>query len=175
MPNDKHRYILETKRLILRQFDVCDTDFIYELMNSELYLKNIGDRNIKNKEDAERYLNNHIRSSYETNGFGLYAVQLQESPCLIGMTGLVIRDALPHPDIGFCFLPEHMGKNYALESALAVMDYARNNLQIKHILGVANPENDRSIRLLNKLGLRQQSVITLNDNDVILFSTDQGR
>ena len=44
---------LETDRLLLREYTLSDAPFIFKLMNSEGWLKNIGDRNIKTIEDAE--------------------------------------------------------------------------------------------------------------------------
>lgn len=50
--------ILETERLILRQFTIDDTKFILELVNSQGWIANIGDRNIKTDEQAKAYLQN---------------------------------------------------------------------------------------------------------------------
>lgn len=57
--------MLETDRLRLREFDLADANFIYALMTSPLYLKNIGDRNIRSIEDAEAFLVSKIIKSYQ--------------------------------------------------------------------------------------------------------------
>ncbi|MGZ3952761.1 MAG: GNAT family N-acetyltransferase, partial [Flavisolibacter sp.] len=56
--DNKHTYILETQRLRLRQFDLGDSEFIIELLNSPGWIEYIGDRNVKTKEQAETYLTN---------------------------------------------------------------------------------------------------------------------
>ena len=48
--------MIYTERLKLREYTLQDAPFIYKLMNSEGWLKNIGDRNIKSLEDAEAYM-----------------------------------------------------------------------------------------------------------------------
>lgn len=163
--------MLETERLTLRELALCDTEFLYKLMNSPLYIKNIGDRNIHSLADATSFLTNNIISSYQKHGYGLYAVVLKETNDVIGMCGLLCRDSLPSTDIGFGFLPEYMGLGYAHEACIAVMQHAKCKLAINPILGMTNKENTRSIKLLNKLGLSYQKTITFNDDELLLFST----
>ncbi|WOG30126.1 GNAT family N-acetyltransferase [Endozoicomonas sp. 8E] len=162
--------MLETERLTLREFELSDVEFMYELMNSPLYIKNIGDRNINSIEDARSFLVSKIISSYKKNGYGLYAVVLKESNQVIGMSGLVRRDNLPSTDIGFGFLPEFMGKGYAYEASERVMKYAKNKLALNPILAITIKENERSIKLLNKLGLLYESVINWEGEEILLLS-----
>src|SRR5690348_11717563 len=97
--------ILETERLVLREFDLDDTPFIIELLNSPGWLKYIGDRHVKTDDDAKRYLQNGPMKSYADNGFGLCMVMLTDGTP-VGMCGIINRADLEHPDIGFAFLPE---------------------------------------------------------------------
>ena len=71
-------YILQTDRLQLRQFNVDDCEFIIRLLNSEGWIKYIGDRNVKTKEQAQNYLENGPLKSYEQNGFGLSMVETKD-------------------------------------------------------------------------------------------------
>jgi len=107
--------ILHTERLVLRKFTVEDTAFIIELLNTEGWLKYIGNRNVKTTEQAKEYLQNGPMKSYEENGFGLALVQLKTNQKPIGMSGLIKRNYLEHPDIGFAFLPGYTGHGYAFE------------------------------------------------------------
>ncbi len=146
--------ILQTEHLILREFSTSDAAFIIQLVNSEGWLKYIGDRNIKTIEQAENYLLNGPLKSYAENGFGLSMVALKKTKTPIGMCGLIKRDTLPNIDIGFAFLEEFMGKGYAYEMASAVLNFAKNNLKQAIILAITLPTNARSIHLLNKIGMR---------------------
>ncbi|WP_298775621.1 GNAT family N-acetyltransferase [uncultured Shewanella sp.] len=163
--------MLETDRLRLREFTVEDAPFMYALMTSPLYLKNIGDRNIRSIEDAEAFLVSKIVKSYQDNGYGLYAVVLKQSNEVIGMSGFVRREGLPHTDIGFGFLPQFMGKGYAYEASKAVMDYAQNVLALDPILAITNKDNIRSITLLNKLGLEYSNALDWEGEAILLLST----
>ena len=164
--------ILETERLILRQFELSDAKFIVALVNTEGWLQFIGDRNIKTEEAAVHYLQQGPVKSYQENGFGLSMVQTKDGTP-IGMCGILKRDHLEHPDIGFAFLPEFMGKGYACEMADATLMHAKTKLKFEVISAITVPMNKKSIRLLEKIGLRFKQTIYAPDNneELMLFST----
>ena len=146
--------ILETERLRLREFTLDDTQFIIDLLNSPGWLKYIGDRNIKTEEQAVNYLKNGPMKSYAQNGFGLSLVERKEDKKAIGMCGIIRRDNLDSPDIGFAFLPEYNGQGYAYEIAYATLQYANDQLKFSKIAAITLPQNEKSIRLLEKIGLK---------------------
>ena len=165
---------LETERLVLRRLSTNDAEFVLRLLNEPSFLQYIGDRGVRNLEDAAQYILNRLVTSYERNGFGLYLVELKESRIPIGISGLVKRDTLPDADIGFAFLPAYWSKGYAVESAAAVMKYAREMLKLDRILAITSPDNEASERLLGKIGLRYERLIKLSEDaeEVKLFTTD---
>ena len=166
--------ILETERLILRHMSPeTDAVFVIELLNQPSFLQYIGDKGVRTLDDARQYIINGPLKSYEQNGFGLYTVELKENGVPIGISGLVKRDTLPDADIGFAFLPEHWAQGYAVESAVAVMTYARKKLGLHRVLAITSPDNDRSAKLLGKIGLRFERLLKLTDDapEVKLFST----
>jgi RimJ/RimL family protein N-acetyltransferase len=166
--------ILETERLILRQLTTSDEDarFVLELVNEPGWIQNIGDRNVHSIEDARNYIANNIASSYERNGFGLYAVMLKETNELLGMCGLIKRDTLDDVDIGFAFLQRHWSKGYAFESARAVMELAKNTFGLTRVVAITIPSNQGSIKTLEKIGLRFEKIIQLpnDDEELMLFA-----
>ena len=131
-------YILETERLGLREFNLKDTQFIIELLNSPGWLQFIGDRNVKTAGEAASYIKNGPIKSYSENGFGLCMVEIKENKTAIGMCGLIKRDGLENPDIGFAFLPNYMTKGYAFEIACATLSYAKDTLGIHKISDYGN-------------------------------------
>ncbi|WP_276481691.1 GNAT family N-acetyltransferase [Paraflavitalea pollutisoli] len=153
--------IATTSRLLIQPFDTSDAPFILELLNEPAWLRFIGDKQVRSIDDAINYIHNVPLKSYRDNGFGLWKVTLKETLEPIGMCGLIRREALQHEDIGFAFLAAHNGKGYAQEAATAVIDYAREQLQFKQLLAIANEDNGRSIRLLEKLGFAYQRHITM--------------
>ena len=107
---------IESERLFLRPLTLEDDEFILQLLNTDGFIKYIGDRNVKTIEQAKNYLLNGPLKSYETNGFGLSLVELKTGRTPIGMCGLLKRDYLDHPDIGFAFLPDLYRKRIRLRN-----------------------------------------------------------
>ena len=168
--------VLETDRLILRRLTTGDAEFVLELLNEPSFLQYIGDRGVRSLEEAREYIVNRLVASYERNGFGLYLVELKESRIPIGISGLVKRDALPDADIGFAFLPAYWSKGYAVESAAAVMNYARDVLGLTRIVAITSLDNEGSAKLLGKIGLRFERLIKLSEDaeEVKLFTPKRG-
>ncbi len=163
--------VIETPRLIIRRITPDDAEFIVELLNEPDFIYYIGDRGVRNTEDAIQYIQNGPAASYERNGFGLYAVTLKDSGTPIGMCGLIKRDTLDDIDIGFAFLERYRAQGYGYEAASAVMDYGRNTLQISRIVAITSTDNEASRALLEKIGLRLEKVIQLAgyEGDTRLF------
>jgi RimJ/RimL family protein N-acetyltransferase len=170
--DNQRSYILETERLRLREFDVGDTEFIIALLNSPGWLEYIGDRNVKTKEQAGSYLENGPLKSYKQNGFGLCMVETKEG-IPIGMSGIIRRDFLEHPDIGFALLPEYQSQGYAFEIADALLKYAKIDLKLATVFAITLPNNTRSIRLLEHIGLRFSKTICrdASGEELLLYSS----
>ena len=153
---------LHTPRLTLRELQIADAGFVLELLNEPSFKKFIGDKQVRSIADAEHYIVNGPVASYARHGFGLLLVHMHDAVATpIGICGLLQRDTLAHPDIGFAYLPAFWGCGYGFEAAGAVLDDARQRLRLPQLLGLTSPDNVASIRLLEKLGLRFERVIHL--------------
>ena len=161
--------VLETERLFLREFNVGDAEFILALLNEPSFLRFIGDKKVRTVQDAQKYILNGPVASYERHGFGLCLVELKDTHTPIGMCGLLKRDELPDPDIGFAFLPDFWNKGFAYEAAAAVMKAARERLNLERILAITNQDNEASIKLLQKLGLQIERLIKMSTDSTELF------
>jgi RimJ/RimL family protein N-acetyltransferase len=168
--------VLETARLELHELALGDDEFIVRLLNEASFLRFIGDKGVRTLADAREYLSKGPMESYRRNGFGLYLTRLRGGE-RIGMCGLVKRDGLADVDIGFAFLSRFRAKGYAAESAAAVLTYAKQQLNLRRIVAITSPDNQGSIAVLEKIGLRFEQMIKLPDDgkEVKLFGpVDQG-
>ena len=163
---------LITARLTLREFVDADAPFILTLLNQPSFLRFIGDKKVRTADDALSYITTGPIESYQRHGFGLYLVELKDRKVPIGMCGVLKRESLPDPDLGFAFLPEYWGKGYAFEAASAALDQARDFFKLARILAITNPDNDASIKLLATLGFQFERVMKLStdSDEVKLFS-----
>jgi RimJ/RimL family protein N-acetyltransferase len=153
--------IVATERLRLRRLVLDDAPFILRLVNDPSWLEFIGDKGIRTEDDARKYLAQGPLDMYARLGFGLYLVELRDGGVPIGICGLIKRESLPDVDIGFAYLPEFRGKGYAHEAALAVMAHARRDHSIRRLVAITAPKNERSIRLLARLGMTLEASIEL--------------
>lgn len=152
--------LLETARLSLRWFTTADAAVALRFLNEPSFIRHIGDRGVRTLEDAAGYLERGPIASYERHGFGLYLVELKDGTP-IGMCGVLRRDGLDDPDIGFSLLPEFWSQGYALEAATAVKQYAAETFGLRRLVAIVAPGNESSARLLGKLGFTFDRMIRL--------------
>ena len=166
--------VLTTKRLNLRRLTPSDAEFILVLLNDPAFLRFIGDKAVRSADDARQYILDGPVASYQRNGFGLWLVELKDFGVPVGMCGLLKRESLPDVDIGFAFLPAYRSRGYAFESASAVLDYARKEFGLKRIVAITNPDNAGSIRVLEKIGMRFERMITVLEGapEIQLLATE---
>lgn len=141
---------LETNRLYLRPLAVSDAIFMKELLNTEGWLKNIGDRNIHTIADAEAY----ILKINENKHYFYHVSLLKETNIPIGVVTFMHRAQYHWPDIGFALLPLYAKQGYSYEAANAYLNEIKKQKSITTVLGFTLQDNIASIRLLEKLGLR---------------------
>jgi len=160
--------ILETERLILRLVVESDAEFILDLLNQPSFIEYIGDRGVRTAEEAAIYIETRFTKSFRDHGYSLFLVELKETLTPIGLCGFVKRDTLPDPDIGFAFLPQFVGKGYAVESARGVMEYGRDILKFERVLAITTQNNESSGKLLGKIGFEFERLIEMPpDNEVL--------
>lgn len=121
---------------------------MFALMNSEGWLKFIGDRNMKTPADAGRY----IEKMLSLPNYYYHVAELRNTTQPVGVITFLKRDHLPHPDFGFAFLPEHQKQGFVYEASVAYLRYLRKHATPKMILAVVKPDNARSMELLTKIG-----------------------
>lgn len=159
-------FALDTGRLHLTELEASDVQFVYDLFTDPDCIRFIGDRGIRNLSDASKYLQDRLIDSYKKHGVGLYKVTLKTDSEPMGICGLVKRDEANPPDIGFAFLPEFRSGGFCTEAAQAVLDWAKSNQVSDTILAYTSPDNQASIRVLEKIGLQQQTITTLHGQDI---------
>jgi [ribosomal protein S5]-alanine N-acetyltransferase len=165
-------FVAVTPRLRLRTVELADAAFLKRLLNEPSWLENIGDRGVRSEADAVSYIRDQIWSPYRALGYGMYLVRRREDDIPIGICGLVKRDFLAHPDLGFALLPEHVGQGYAAEAARSVVAAAGSRWGIAQLHAITNLGNHRAVRLLERLEFHRERSCTLpQGGEVELYAT----
>ena len=141
---------LETERLCIRPVCLKDADFIMDLVNSESWLKFIGNRNIYNRADAEHY----IKKLLGNTSIHYHVFELKASQKPIGIVTFIQRSNEKYPDIGFALLPDYEKNGYTLEASQSYLDQVKKSNTYENIIAFTMPENKPSIRLLQRLGFQ---------------------
>lgn len=145
--------ILETPRLILREFELHDASDVFEFGSNKTVQKYTGDPLIGSVEEARELIKNVWFKDYGTYGYGRFATIYKPENKLIGFAGLKYLPEMDETDIGFRFLPEYWGKGLATEASQEIIRYGFNQLKLNRILGIAMDDNLASCKVLTKIGL----------------------
>jgi ribosomal-protein-alanine N-acetyltransferase len=156
---------METSRLLLSPLSAADAAFMFELLNTPLWIKFIGDRHIKTIRDAAAY----IQKIIDNPTADYWVVALKEQQTKVGVVTFMKRNYLEHYDIGFAFLPAYAKKGYAYEASKRLLDEVSPHHQ--QILATVLKENGNSIQLLEKLGLQFDKEMVVNNEALFLYST----
>lgn len=158
----------ETARLFIRPMQSDDAAFILELLNEPSFMDNIGDKGVRTLEDALGYVQSAGWDNYARLGFGMNTVELLDSAARIGICGLLTRDALDYPDVGFALLSRYHGQGYATEAVDGMLQVAREDLQLSRVSAITSSSNDASVRVLTKSGFAERESVRLTEDSTLL-------
>lgn len=157
---NKNIPLLNTSRLGLGPLSTADAVFIQELVNTEGWIRFIGERNVHSPEEAEAY----IQRILDNESIRYWVARLNADSSPVGVITFIQRDYLAFPDIGFAFLPRFSGQGYAFEAANTVLQHLMNAEGLTRILATTLPDNARSIQLLRRLGFSfEQEIVQAGD------------
>ena len=159
--------IVQSIRLNYRRLAFNDAPFLIELLNSKGWLENIGDRGVRNTEQAEAYLRDRIYPTCDTPWSGPYLMQIKHTSEPIGTIGIYVRPGLDIPDLGFALLPQYFRKGFATEAANWAIALAQQ-YKVPGLSAIALPSNEASVNLLEKLGFEPKRMVKLPNDDAEL-------
>jgi ribosomal-protein-alanine N-acetyltransferase len=163
--------ILQTARLLLREFDEADAEAFFALGSDPAIIRYTGDPGggLRSVEQALEVLRSRPLADYQKHGFGRWACVLKESGDVIGFAGLKYLDDLHEVDIGYRFLPACWGRGLATEAGRAVLDYGFKQLGLQRIIGLVDPDNIASVRVLEKLGFTFAAMIDYQGQSIARY------
>ena len=157
--------VLETERLTLRELTTNDAAFVLELLNAPSFLQNIGDRGVRTEDQARDYIVERVIGSYRAHGFGMWLVVERDGGVPVALAGLVKRDGLDVPDVGYALVERAWGQGFAQEAAAAVLARAQTVLDIPTLAAITSTDNHASMAVLRKIGFTYQGLIRLPGHD----------
>ncbi len=144
-----------SERLRFRLPLTSDAAFYLKLLNEPDYVRFISDAEVRTEDAAAEYIKTKVLGRFSTYKVGLWLVELIETEQPVGICGLVIREELTHPDLGYGFLKDFRGQGIAREAGRAVLDFAQKELNLRTLCAITDPQNMRSAKLLTDIGFKQ--------------------
>ena len=157
--------IIETDRMILRKFSIDDYQSVYEFGSNVEVQKYTGDKILTSPIQAKKIIKEVLFPDYKKYGYGRLAAIFKPENKIIGFAGLKYLSEFKESDIGFRFLPEYWGKGIATEVSLAIIKYGFEVLKLDNIIGIADPINIGSYRVLEKIGLKFYKLDTYDEDN----------
>jgi RimJ/RimL family protein N-acetyltransferase len=164
---------LPTARIRFRALVPADDAFILELLNAPGFLANIGDRGVRDLAQARQYIAQGPEASYVRHGFGLWMICLREDASPLGLCGLIQRDELEFPDLGYALLPQYEGRGLATEAGRAALAHGFRALGMRRIVAIVTPENHGSRAVLGKLGMRESGHLVKDGKALLVYGLDR--
>ena len=146
--------ILETERLILREYTHDDFDGLYAILSDAETMKHYPTPYDEN--GTVRWLNWSLEN-YSKYGFGLWAVELKSSGEFIGDCGITMQniDGQTLPEIGYHIHKNYWRKGYAKEAASAVRDWLFRSTDFGEVYSYMTGSNIASYSTAASIGMKR--------------------
>jgi ribosomal-protein-alanine N-acetyltransferase len=150
--------ILETDRLILREFQLSDAEAFFAMDSNPKVHQYLWNKPVKKIEETIEIIE-FVKKQYLDNGIGRFAMISKETNEFIGWAGLkfnteVVNNKTNFYDIGYRLDEKFWGKGYASEATFEWLKYAFETMNIKTMEAAAHTENTASNRILQKIGMQ---------------------
>ncbi|BAZ00420.1 putative acetyltransferase [Tolypothrix tenuis PCC 7101] len=162
-------FSIETKRLILREFQPQDLHQLAPILANPQVMK-FSLTGILSSVQTQEKIDSFI-TSYKAFGFGKWAVIYKESNQLIGYCGIAIEqiDHVTEREIGYRLHPNFWGKGLATEAASATIQYGFEQFKFIDIIGIVNPANTASVRVLEKIGMKYEKATIFHGREIYIY------
>jgi RimJ/RimL family protein N-acetyltransferase len=97
-----------------------------------------------------------VEAHWDEHGWGLWAMEVPGAAPFIGFAGLWPADYVdgsPMVEVGWRMAREHWGHGYATEAARAALRFGFDELGLDEIVSFTVPQNERSIAVMERIGL----------------------
>jgi len=147
--------ILETPRLIIRNWEDRDRDLFHVINSDEEVMRFFPFRRDRSQSDE---LFNHLQKMISETGLGFYALEEKEGGQCIGFAGLARTSLEPHlqdgtVEIGWRLATPFWGKGYVTEAGKALIEYAFGTLGLSEVVSFAVHNNERSTAVMQRIGM----------------------
>lgn len=163
--------VLETERLILREFR--EDDFpVYERLSADpSVMRYLGGKTF-NQAEAWRHMAFMV-GHWTLRGYGYFALEEKESGQFIGRAGFIYPTGWPGFELGWTVAPTHQRRGFAFEVAQRLLKYAFEDLDKSHVISLIHRDNTPSRRVAEKLGETVEGETEVLGMPVLIYGIDR--
>jgi RimJ/RimL family protein N-acetyltransferase len=143
--------VLETERLLLRVPTLDDLDRWAEMMGDPTTAHFIGGPQPK---PVVWRMVMQVAGAWHLAGYSMFSVVEKQSGRWVGRVGPWQPLGWPGTEVGWGLHPDAWGKGYAVEAAIASVDYAFDTLGWSEVIHCINPANTASQGVAKRLGAK---------------------
>ena len=162
--------IVETPRLIVRYFTIRDLEALIPILANSQVMK-FSIIGVHSRQQIRQFIEQRLLSYLEP-GFGLYALIHKQHQELIGYCGFFVQrvDKYKEVELGYRLNTQYWGRGLATEAAQSICEYGQKKFNFKRLVCLIEPNNKRSIRVAEKLGMKLEKKIVYYGINVQLYS-----
>lgn len=161
----------ETHRLIHRQLTIDDAEAVFRFNGDPTVMELTGEPVWTSLEQTKERLVAY--DAFERHGFGRWGCVYKPEGRVIGFSGFKYLPELDEVDLGYRLLSAYWGLGLATESGLACIQFGFETIGLSHIIALVLPENVRSIRVVEKFGMRDTGLIQIDERLAHRFVLEQ--
>lgn len=144
---------IETKRLLLRRFQLEDKQDLLEYASQEETLRYLTWEGVQTLEQAME----SIQGYYQTQS-GCFAIILKETKKCIGAIEIRLEEEHDKADFGYMLNSRFWNKGYMTEALLGIFEFAFETLQLNRIEGTHHLKNPASGKVMQKCGMQKEGI-----------------
>ena len=162
-------FAIETQSIVLTTWEPEDWQFVHALASDPEVVRFIGHGLAWTDDRAREFVSRQI-ANYVAWGTCLWKMFLLPGREPVGFCGIQPLEGTREFEIGWWLAREHWGKGLSTEAARAALHDGFQRVGLARVVSVAVPENDRSIRVMKKLGMSFERGTTHKGVPVVLYS-----
>jgi len=163
---------LETRRLLLRPMILADVSELLQIFSDAKVMASFGVPPFGLGE-MEQWVQRNL-AHQKANGYGLFSVILKSNGMLIGDCGLerMEIEGTQTVELGFDFRSDQWNRGYATEAAIAVRDFAFDQLKLPRLISLIQVGNIASRRVAEKVGMAYAGELIRNGKHYWKYSIE---
>jgi [ribosomal protein S5]-alanine N-acetyltransferase len=161
----------ETQRLLLKPIGATDSIALHSIFIDPYVRKYLCDNLAWSLQQVEE-MSLESQNLFDTKKFGLWFIETKDNQEIVGFVGLWYFFDEEQPQLVYALLPAATKQGYAIEASLKILEYSFNNLVYRHLLASCDRPNLESIKVAQRLGMREIEERVINGKPTIFFKIE---